>query len=692
MPGVRVEETFDEPSEYRIGGDVQVVTREEIEERRYTSVSEAISRIPGVQISSPGYRGQEYGTTFGEEVSINGDSGVVITIDGRRLDNDASSFGGARSKSRSPLSLVPNVHVIERIEVIKGMGAVAYGAEATGGIINIVTRRGYDHPESYVNLARGSWGREDYTASQAGPTFSGGPTYIAVINYGASHDTRYKDDDTGNDVTFLNTRFHEMSSTLRLDQAFGDVQRLTLQWDYSQGRDHYPITAPDTDTLYLMDQDRLPSSSTAPGYRNWFLYDARLGSYNEDGMNNVDLKYVFADDQGLTSFVRGFHNYDKYYTRDFAGLFGIQPGRITQADTDRALASVGTRRHEQADGAELQLARNIGRHGLITGWTYTASEYEQLNVRQQTTTHVNRDSLKGYLQDKITLTSRWIVSPGFRYEKYDTIERVSATNVVTTRGDTATTTFAAQSNYRSDLLGDFYVFWAQVERPMSNYDYDAQTTEPLRNEQGNSWQAGLRKPFGEETFVGVSYSLLDMDNAIARYSVFDPTVVNTAAPTGFGNYIARSVNATQRKEAVNISASHALSPHWTVSGSYTAINEEFKAKNFANNPNDTNINALINKFRPRNSYQADVFFRQGRLSASLATQYYTGNDTRYFSDRRFLVVGAVLNCEVFRGVRAYLKGDNLTNESGENKASASYGPGAFPQPGRNFLAGVSAQF
>jgi outer membrane receptor for ferrienterochelin and colicin len=265
LQSIQVREAVDEESQYRVGGDVQVITRQEIEQRHYNSLSDAIRRIPGVQISSPGYRASEYGTTFAEEVSLNGDSGVLITVDGRRLDNDASSYGGARSKSRSPLDLVPSIHSVERIEVIKGMGAVAYGSEAAGGVINIVTRRGNDQRETTANVAAGSWKHESYTLTQSGPTFSNGPRYFAMVDYEAGDDTKYRDDDTGRTATYLNTKFHEFASTMRIDQDFGEVQNLSLEWTYSQNRAHYPITAPDTDTLPLMAQDRLPNTQTAPG-------------------------------------------------------------------------------------------------------------------------------------------------------------------------------------------------------------------------------------------------------------------------------------------------------------------------------------------------------------------------------------------------------------------------------------------
>lgn len=89
-------DTITEQSYYRTGGDVKVITREEIEKRHYTDVSEAIKRIPGVVFRNPGYRGGEYGwSTYNNTVSINGDDRVIILVDGRRVDNAASTRLGS---------------------------------------------------------------------------------------------------------------------------------------------------------------------------------------------------------------------------------------------------------------------------------------------------------------------------------------------------------------------------------------------------------------------------------------------------------------------------------------------------------------------------------------------------------------------------------------------------------------------
>lgn len=73
-------DTITEQSYYRTGGDVKVITREELDKRHYTDVTEAIKRIPGITFQNPGYRGGEYGYQFyNNGISINGDTRVWLS-------------------------------------------------------------------------------------------------------------------------------------------------------------------------------------------------------------------------------------------------------------------------------------------------------------------------------------------------------------------------------------------------------------------------------------------------------------------------------------------------------------------------------------------------------------------------------------------------------------------------------------
>lgn len=89
-----------EQSYYRTGGDVEVVNRKEIEDHHYNSISEAIKSIPGVTFSNPGYRANWYGyAAYCNAFSINGDTRVVVLVDGRRVDNPATELFGDSSVS-----------------------------------------------------------------------------------------------------------------------------------------------------------------------------------------------------------------------------------------------------------------------------------------------------------------------------------------------------------------------------------------------------------------------------------------------------------------------------------------------------------------------------------------------------------------------------------------------------------------
>ncbi len=57
---------------------------------------------------------------------------------------------------------------VERIEIIRGPASVQYGSSAMGGIINIITRKGYGKPKLEINGKLGSYDFEEGTISSYG--------------------------------------------------------------------------------------------------------------------------------------------------------------------------------------------------------------------------------------------------------------------------------------------------------------------------------------------------------------------------------------------------------------------------------------------------------------------------------------------------------------------------------------------
>jgi outer membrane receptor for ferrienterochelin and colicin len=687
-----------EQAYYRTGGDVTVINRQDIENRHYANIKEAIKRIPGVQISNPGYHAHEYGTTFSEEITINGDSSVIIVVDGKRLDNEVSSY--AANKSKTSLEMITNIANVERIEVIKGASASIYGSDATGGVINIITRKGTRQPQTTLDLATGSWGKHNYAITHSGSTEDGSLKYFFSLNREQSGDTKYKDAELDSVVRFLNTGYQDNGASFRVDKEFDKNHALNFSYSHTDSLAHYPITAPQYSTLDRLYSDELYQDyrnkvgSKAVGYRNWFLYDAALGSYTKSQTNDYSVKYTYNNENGMESFLRLYENRNRYNTKDYSGLFGkpqsyMTPENIALA-TSNKYASLS---REDAKGLEVQYAKKIDKHNLITGWNFNTSTYESINKSKGTCSSRERDSIYGFLQDKIQVTDKWLFTPGIRYNKYDSIERVSTAGIKSSNDGASQISFNAQTKYQFDNTLNAYFSWSEVYRPMTNYDYDNQSSfEKLNNEKGNNWAIGMNKAFSSKTSANVNYGLLDMSNAIARYSVWDPEAVNTESPDGKGNWATKSINATQKKKAFNFGLKHEFDDNWGISASYAYVMENFHAKNWKNNPDDTNVDAMINSFRPTNKYQMDVMYHKDKWSGDLSTELYSGLNTRYYTNNRFLVVGLDVNYDINKDTRIYFAVDNLTNIAYETRISSTYKYGAFPQPSRSFMLGVQYRF
>src|SRR5690554_1075238 len=114
---------------------ISVVSREELERRRFSNIGEAIADVPGVDVRSG------TGKTGGLNVSIRGMPAdyTLILIDGRR--QNASGDVTPNGFGETATSFIPPLSAIERIEVIRGPMSTLYGSDAMGGVINIITRR-----------------------------------------------------------------------------------------------------------------------------------------------------------------------------------------------------------------------------------------------------------------------------------------------------------------------------------------------------------------------------------------------------------------------------------------------------------------------------------------------------------------------------------------------------------------------
>jgi len=118
---------------------VTVITGEQIRERRQSTVLEVLRSVPGLDVVQSGGPGRQ------TSVFIRGANSehTKVLLDGIPL-NDPSSPNRAFDFSSLAVDNFSSLSVdnIERIEIVRGPQSMAYGSDAIGGVINIITRRG----------------------------------------------------------------------------------------------------------------------------------------------------------------------------------------------------------------------------------------------------------------------------------------------------------------------------------------------------------------------------------------------------------------------------------------------------------------------------------------------------------------------------------------------------------------------
>lgn len=111
-----------------VTSNVSVIASQEIEEKNYTTVAEALNSLAGVSFTHNG--------GLGSSTSIflrgAGNNRTLVLIDGIRYQ-DPSSTSGASIQHLM-------MQDIEKIEVIKGAQSGIWGADASAGVINIITK------------------------------------------------------------------------------------------------------------------------------------------------------------------------------------------------------------------------------------------------------------------------------------------------------------------------------------------------------------------------------------------------------------------------------------------------------------------------------------------------------------------------------------------------------------------------
>ena len=141
---------------------ISVITQEDLQKKPYANLLDAVKDIEGVDI------GESTDKSGQGTVSMRGMGAdyTLVLIDGKRQNNNGdiypNDFGGLQFANIPPISM------IERIEVVRGPMSTLYGADAMGGVINIITKKISKEWTGSISHSRtfqtdSSWGDKDTT-------------------------------------------------------------------------------------------------------------------------------------------------------------------------------------------------------------------------------------------------------------------------------------------------------------------------------------------------------------------------------------------------------------------------------------------------------------------------------------------------------------------------------------------------
>ena len=329
-----------------------VVSAEKIEERHYQNVAEALKDVPGAQVMDSGVGVDQ------KSIILNGDDRVLVLVDGKRVGFDMGSSTGRASYDMNQL---PDVSIIDHIEVVKGHGGALYGSDAVGGVVNIITKK-MDHNYGKVSMGFGSNQIRDAKAMYSIKEGKTG-VMVAASKYKQGY-MKYKDAADHSTKRLANgTNFDNEKVSLKVAQELTDTSNLEFAYDYSKLNGTNPNTW-------------LPNYSTVDKKTNNF-------SIKYDWMTNDT-------DQGYLQVYRNKYDYITYSTIEETDTGFEAQQAVTLSDNNKLVVGASYRSAK---------ASNDGRN-------YAAKYNEKINNKAI------------FLSDQWEFMPTWTLDAGVRYDNY----------------------------------------------------------------------------------------------------------------------------------------------------------------------------------------------------------------------------------------------------------------------------------
>ncbi|MEA1955493.1 MAG: TonB-dependent receptor [Campylobacterota bacterium] len=511
-----------------VAASVEVVTQKEIEKMGASSLKDIIEKTPGLTM--------QYGT-FPSSSSLSkssisirgmGVNGTLFLLDGRRLSGEVKN---PYDLERIPASL------IERIEIVKGPNSSLYGADAVGGVINIITKKPKDDMKIDVNARYGSNGDGEAQALNLSSSIQGKDNALSYSLYAGMTTTdpykqkeiadTYAKTSNGNvkPSSHPNPQIKNVKDSYLNDTTYREDNTIytvgtRLSYDFTSD-----IIAGIDVNYFKEERDGVyigyihPAKTSTGGVP---IYNAPVNSHDENNRLDLsaDIEYVINDDLFLkariynSTYEKRNDTTAKYYTDFNYPNEQASKNAAMNADVDitvyEASATYAVDTHFITTGLEY---RNENRKSSVFNNNVSMSEKE-----------VEYKSV--FVQDEYELNDKFNTIFGARYEDISNAENKSTFRIggVYSFNDMAKVRANFAQGFRTPDIREMYINMNTPNGPQRGaevMDYN------LKPEATDAYEIGLKGRNGEFSYDAVIF-YNDIENKIE-------SIKNSAGVTTFEN-------------------------------------------------------------------------------------------------------------------------------------------------------------
>lgn len=684
---------------------ISVIDQAEIMTRPHVNLLDMLKYQEGIDI------GTSRDKTGQGSVSMRGLTGeyTLYLIDGKRQNNHGdiypNNFGG------NAFGHMPPAEAIERIEVIRGPASTLYGADAMGGVINIITKKVTDRWHGNLNLSgtiqensdfgndgqidfsatgplipntlalgvRGSYYESEASSPQFEPAVDpNGTVHVRSLGFGSGGRTVDSEaQEYGMSLTYTPNR----NNTVRFD------------YDYSeQVYDNTPFTNPDTgelsyplgtkDNIEALWQARGGQVNPRAGYAADQEFNREWWSLSHEGTwgfgtSSVALSYVDTQNDGRTLPLTVA---ERQHLQEMYDGVGEYAGMSEEARRNLAEETFLPRPDRPLDSSQYTLDARLdiplqamGSHNLVIGGQVIDGELEDgvFGMESNNPGAVQEQKMYSlFVEDSWTPVTPFTLTGGVRFDEHDVFGSQVSPRLygVYTISDSWTLKGGVATGYKTPQTTDLYDgitgFGGQGTSPFAgNPELEPETS--VNSEVALYWTSMDGHNFN------VTYFNTQFEDKIARGdTVYSCETTGGARPcVNLGEYDALGYDTYSQKinidkvdiQGVEVAGRYILSDAWSLNANYTWTDSEQKSGPQEGQPLTNTAEHMANASLNW-SILSNVTMT---LQAELRSDRYRSWDSvldkpRYYQNYDLYHLG--LNWEITDNITLYGRVNNLLDE------------------------------